>query len=218
MEYRQLGRTGVPVSVIGVGGNQFGSGADEQQTARIVDRAIDRGINFIDTADMYTRSVSEQFLGKALQGKRDQVVLATKTGMRMNDGPEGIGLSRRRIMSAVDASLKRLNTDYIDLYYMHAPDPRTSIDETLRAMDDLVTSGKIRYCAFSNFSGWQTAEVIGLCERRGYQAAGRQSGPLQPDRARHRERAHSGLRALRSQHRPILAARQWISDRQVSSR
>ena len=170
MEYRQLGRSGVPVSVIGVGGNQFGSGADEQQTARIVDRAIDRGINFIDTADMYTRSVSEQFLGKALQGKRDQVVLATKTGMRMNDGPEGTGLSRRRIMAAVDASLKRLNTDYIDVYYMHAPDPRTSIDETLRAMDDLVTAGKIRYCAFSNFAGWQTAEVIGLCERRGYQA------------------------------------------------
>jgi aryl-alcohol dehydrogenase-like predicted oxidoreductase len=170
VEYRRLGRSGVPVSVIGIGGNQFGRAVDEQQTARIIHHAIDRGINFIDTADMYTGSVSEQHLGKALAGRRDQVVLATKTGMRMNDGPEGIGLSRRRIMASVEGSLKRLNTDYIDLYYMHAPDPKTPIDETLRAMDDLTTSGKIRYCGFSNFAAWQTAEVIGLCERRGYQA------------------------------------------------
>ncbi len=170
MEYRRLGRSGVPVSVIGIGGNQFGRAVDEQQTARIIHRAIDRGINFIDTADMYTGSVSEQFIGKALEGRRDQVVLATKTGMRMNDGPEGTGLSRRRIMNSVEASLKRLNTDYIDLYYMHAPDARTPIDETMRALDDLVSSGKIRYSAFSNFAGWQTAEVMGLCEQRGYQA------------------------------------------------
>lgn len=170
MEYRQLGRSGVPVSVIGIGGNQFGRAVDEQQTVRVIHRAIDRGINFIDTADMYTNTVSEQFIGTALAGRRDQVVLATKTGMRMNDGPEGIGLSRRRIMASVEASLKRLNTDYIDLYYMHAPDPRTPIDETMRALDDLVTAGKIRYSAFSNFAGWQTAEVIGRCEQRGYQA------------------------------------------------
>ena len=164
-----MGRSGVPVSVIGIGGNQFGRAADEQQTARIIHRAIDRGINFIDTADMYTGTVSEQFLGKALAGRRDEVVLATKTGMKMNDGPEGTGLSRRRIMASVEASLRRLNTDYIDLYYMHAPDSRTSIDETLRALDDLVTAGKIRYSAFSNFAGWQTAEAVGHCDQRGYQ-------------------------------------------------
>jgi aryl-alcohol dehydrogenase-like predicted oxidoreductase len=169
VEYRQLGRSGVPVSVIGIGSNQFGRAVDEQGTARIIHQAIDRGINHIDTADIYTGSVSEQFLGKALAGRRDQVVLATKTGMRMNDGVEGIGLSRRRVITAVEASLKRLNTDYIDLYYMHQPDPKTPIEETMRALDDLVTSGKIRYSAFSNFAGWQVAEIVGDCERRGYQ-------------------------------------------------
>lgn len=169
MEYRQLGRSGVPVSVIGIGGNQFGRAVDEAQTIRIIHHAIDRGINFIDTADMYTGTVSESFLGKALQGKRDEVVLATKTGMRLGEGPESIGLSRRRIMANVDASLKRLNTDYIDLYYMHQPDPKTPIEETMRALDDLIAAGKIRYSAFSNFAAWQTAEVLGLCEQRGYQ-------------------------------------------------
>ncbi len=170
MEYRQLGRSGVPVSVIGIGGNQFGRAVDEKGTADVIHRAIDRGINFIDTADMYTGTMSEQLLGKALAGKRDQVVLATKTGMRLGDGPESMGLSRRRIMHSVEESLKRLNTDYIDLYYMHAPDPKTPIDETLRALDDLMSSGKIRYAGFSNFAGWQTAEAMGVCERRGYQA------------------------------------------------
>ncbi|HEX3721420.1 MAG TPA: aldo/keto reductase, partial [Nitrolancea sp.] len=169
MEYRQLGRSGVPISVIGIGGNQFGRAVDQEGTTRVIHQAIDRGINHIDTADMYTGSMSEQFLGKALAGRRDQVVLATKTGMRMNDGPEGMGLSRRRIMAAVEASLTRLNTDYIDLYYMHAPDPKTPIEETMRALDDLVTSGKIRYYAFSNFAGWQVAEFVGECERRGHQ-------------------------------------------------
>jgi len=169
VEYRQLGRSGVPVSVIGIGGNQFGRAVDEQGTARVIHQAIDRGMNFIDTADIYTGTVSEQHLGKALAGKRDQVVLATKTGMKLGDGPEATGLSRRRINAAVEASLKRLDTDYIDLYYMHQPDPKTPIEETMRALDDLVTSGKIRYYAFSNFAGWQVAEIVAHCEQHGYQ-------------------------------------------------
>lgn len=168
MEYRRLGASGVMVSTTGLGGNTFGRACDQQQTADIIHRAIDLGVNFFDTADIYSRGVSEEFVGKAIADRRGQVVLATKTGMRMHEGPDGIGLSRRRIMSAVEESLHRLGTDYIDLYYLHAPDPQTPIDETLRALDDLVRDGKIRYGAVSNFAGWQIAEVANLCDKRNY--------------------------------------------------
>jgi aryl-alcohol dehydrogenase-like predicted oxidoreductase len=156
------------VSVIGLGTNQFGRGVDERQTAEIIHRAMDQGVNFIDTADTYAGTVSEQHIGKAIADRRDQVVLATKTGFPLHSGVDGQGLSRRRILANVDASLRRLQTDYIDLFYLHRPDPNTPIDESLRALDDLVTSGKIRYGACSNYSGWQVAEMAGICEQRGY--------------------------------------------------
>lgn len=169
MEYRNLGNSGVLVSTIGIGGNQFGRIGD-QRTAEIIHQALDRGINHIDTADSYGRGTSEIAVGKAIAGRREEVVLATKTGFPFHDGLDGHGLSRRRIIRSVEGSLKRLGTDYIDLFYLHRPDPRTPIEESLRALDDLITAGKIRYGACSNYSGWQVAEMAGIADRRGYAA------------------------------------------------
>jgi aryl-alcohol dehydrogenase-like predicted oxidoreductase len=168
VEYRRLGRSGLLVSEIGIGSNQFGSTVDERGTAGILHRALDLGINHIDTADVYTRTRSEEFIGKAIADRRDQVVLATKTGSALHSGVDGRGLSRRRMIQALEDSLRRLGTDYVDLYYLHRPDPQTPIDETLRALDDLVTAGKIRYVAVSNYSGWQIAEAVSIAERRGW--------------------------------------------------
>jgi aryl-alcohol dehydrogenase-like predicted oxidoreductase len=170
VEYRRLGRSGIQVSVIGLGTNQFGRAVDERTTAEIIHRAMDRGINHIDTADTYTGPVSESHLGKAIADRRDQVVLATKTGFPLHSGVDGQGVSRRRIIQNVDNSLRRLQTDYIDLFYLHRPDPNTPIEESLRALDDLITAGKIRYGACSNYSGWQIAEMAEICDRRGYAA------------------------------------------------
>ncbi len=168
MEYRRLGASGVLVSAIGLGGNTFGRYCDAEQTAAIVHRALDLGINFIDTADLYSSGVSEEYIGRAIAGRRDEVVLATKTGFPLSDAPNGRGLSRRRIMMNLEASLRRLQVDYVDLYYLHLPDPLTPIEESLRALDDLVRAGKVRYAAISNYVGWQIAEIVGICERRGY--------------------------------------------------
>jgi aryl-alcohol dehydrogenase-like predicted oxidoreductase len=133
---------------------------DQDATTAVVNQCFDSGINFFDTADVYgNRGLSEEYLGKALGDRRKDVILASKFGMAMGDGPLMAGGSRRYIMNAVDASLRRLNTDYIDLYQIHRPDPKTPIDETLGALDDLVTAGKVRYIGHSNFSGWQTAEA-----------------------------------------------------------
>lgn len=168
MEYRRLGRSGLQVSQIGLGTNQFGGVVDERQTAEIIHRALDLGINFIDTADVYTRTVSEQYIGKAIAGRRAEVVLATKTGSRLQPGANGAGLSRRRIIATLEDSLRRLGTDYVDVYYLHHPDPQTPIEESLRALDDLVTAGKIRYPAISNYKGWEIAEINTIGARRGY--------------------------------------------------
>ena len=160
MEYRNLGNSGLQVSVVGIGCNNFGGRCDLDATKAVLDKAMDIGINLFDTADVYGGAgKSEDFMGQALEGRRNQVVLATKFAMKMGDGPMKSGGSRRYIMEAVDASLRRLRTDYIDLYQMHAPDPRTPIEETMSALDDLVKSGKVRYIGHSNFSGWQTAEA-----------------------------------------------------------
>src|SRR5918993_4735389 len=145
MEYRNLGRSGLKVSAIGLGGNTFGNGADEAQTARIIHRALDLGINFIDTADTYSRGVSEQFVAKAVAGRRQQALIATKVYGRMGDGPNDTGLSRKHILEGVEASLKRLDTDYIDLYQVHNVDASTPIYETLSTLDGLVRQGKVRY-------------------------------------------------------------------------
>jgi aryl-alcohol dehydrogenase-like predicted oxidoreductase len=159
MKLRRLGTSGLKVSEVGIGCNNFGMRIDDKQTDAVVGAAIDAGITLFDTADVYGGTKSEEFLGKALGKKRGQVVLATKFGMAVGGDATKKGGSRRWIMTAVEDSLKRLGTDWIDLYQFHAPDPDTPIDETLRALDDLVTQGKVRYIGNSNFSGWQIADA-----------------------------------------------------------
>jgi aryl-alcohol dehydrogenase-like predicted oxidoreductase len=160
MEYRNLGKSGLQVSVVGLGCNNFGMRIDEQQTKAVVDKALDLGINFFDTADVYGgRGKSEEFLGNALKGRRRDAIIATKFRSPMGEGPLWAGGSRRYIFEAVDDSLRRLGTDYIDLYQIHAPDRATPIEETMRALDDVVRAGKVRYIGCSNFDGWQVVEA-----------------------------------------------------------
>jgi aryl-alcohol dehydrogenase-like predicted oxidoreductase len=159
MQVRNLGASGLKVSIIGLGCNNFGMRIDQAQTRMVVDAALDCGVNFFDTADIYGGSKSEVFLGEALKGRRDKAVLATKFANPMGEGAYLRGGARRYIVKAVEDSLKRLHTDHIDLYQMHVPDADTPIDETLRALDDLVRSGKVLYIGNSNFSGWQIADA-----------------------------------------------------------
>jgi aryl-alcohol dehydrogenase-like predicted oxidoreductase len=160
MEYRNLGRSGLQVSVVGLGCNNFGRRCDVEQTAVVVNKAIELGVTLFDTADIYgPRGLSEEYLGKALAGHRRDVVIATKFAGPMGEGSLWGGASRRYILEAVEASLRRLGTDYIDLYQIHFPDPRTPIEETMRALDDVVRQGKARYTGCSNFAGWQVAEA-----------------------------------------------------------
>ena len=159
MEHRRLGNSGLQVSEVGLGCNNFGQRLDEAGTRAVVDAAIDVGIDFFDTADMYGSQLSEVYLGKALRGRRDDFIVATKCGFPMGPGPHNRGASRRYVISAVEASLRRLETDYIDLFQIHLPDPLTPIDETLRALDDCIRQGKIRYAGCSNFAGWQIADA-----------------------------------------------------------
>ena len=160
MEYRALGNSGLKVSEVGLGGNNFGWWADEKTSVTVIDAALAAGITFIDTADVYDRGHSEEYLGRALKGKRQQVIIATKFGMPMGQGPNERGGSRQYILQAAEASLRRLQTDYLDLYYMHAADASTPIAETLSAFDSLVKSGKVRYLGCSNFAPWQVSEAM----------------------------------------------------------
>jgi len=159
MEHRRLGRSGLKVSEVGVGCNNFGGRCDRAQTKAVVDAAIAAGVTLFDTADVYGNQQSEVLLGEALGKRRTQVVIATKFAMPMGQTVHDRGGSRRYILAAVEASLRRLGTDYIDLYQMHAPDPDTPIDETLDALDAVVRQGKVRYIGNSNFSGWQIADA-----------------------------------------------------------
>ncbi len=159
MEYRRLGKSGFKVSAIGLGGNNFGARADEAASINIINQALEAGINFIDTATLYSQGRSEELIGQALKGKRSQVIIATKFGHRVTVSPSEQGGSRGYIMKAAEASLRRLNTDYIDLYYIHQPDSETPIEETLRALDDLVRTGKVRYIGCSNFAAWQLGDA-----------------------------------------------------------
>ncbi|MDD5082042.1 MAG: aldo/keto reductase, partial [Dehalococcoidales bacterium] len=159
MEYRRLGKSGLKVSEIGLGCNNFGSRADELTSIGVINHAIESGINLIDTAESYSKGRSEEIVGKAVKGKRTQVVIATKFGYPNSVGPAEQGGSRSYIMKAVEGSLRRLNTDYIDLYYLHHNDPATPIEETLRTLNDLVHQGKVRYIACSNFAAWQLSEA-----------------------------------------------------------
>jgi aryl-alcohol dehydrogenase-like predicted oxidoreductase len=172
MEYRRLGRSGLVVSVVGIGCNNFGRKLDRSQTAAVVHAALDAGVTLFDTADIYgtPHGTSEEFIGAALRGRRDDVILATKFGMDMegvNGNDYSARGSRRYIARAVEASLRRLGTDHIDLYQFHEPDPATPIEETLAALDDLVRAGKVRYLGNSNFAGWQIADADWVARTRG---------------------------------------------------
>ncbi|NUO92843.1 MAG: aldo/keto reductase [Dermatophilaceae bacterium] len=162
MTYRQLGDSGLTVSAVGIGCNNFGRRVDQDGTNAVVRQAIDSGITLFDTADIYGQGASEEMLGLALGSERENVVVATKFGMDMqgSNGPDwGVRGSRRYVRKAVEASLRRLGTDWIDLYQLHRPDPVTPIDETLAALDELVTEGKVRYIGSSNFTGWQVVDA-----------------------------------------------------------
>ena len=168
MEYRNLGRTGVKVSPLCLGCWNFGNATDRDESLAIIDHALDAGINFIDTANSYGRGTSETLVGEALRAssRRQQVVLATKVHFPMeDDDPNAQGNSRRHILEQCEASLRRLQTDYIDLYQLHRPSPDIPIDETLRALDDLVRSGKVRYIGTSTFPAWQVVESLWVAEK-----------------------------------------------------
>jgi aryl-alcohol dehydrogenase-like predicted oxidoreductase len=165
MKYRRLGNSGLEVSVLGLGTNAFGSRADQETSIRILHHAMDQGINFIDTANIYSGSESERIIGEALEGRRHEVVLATKSGLVRREGPNGKGSSRIHIQQEIEESLKRLKTDYIDLYQIHTFDPHTPLEETLRTLDDLVKNGKVRYIGASNYAAWELMKALGLSER-----------------------------------------------------
>jgi 1-deoxyxylulose-5-phosphate synthase len=172
MHQRRMGRTGLKVSEICLGTMTFGGQCDEAAAFQIMNTAAERGVTFIDTADSYpippspeTAGKTEEVIGRWLQGKRDRFVIATKCRLRVGHGPNDQGLSRRHVLAACEASLRRLKTDYIDLYQAHMPDPETPIDETLRAFDDLVRAGKARYIGCSNYPAWQLALALGVSER-----------------------------------------------------
>jgi aryl-alcohol dehydrogenase-like predicted oxidoreductase len=168
MQQRILSTTDLKVSRLCFGTLTFGSQTDQAAASSIVDRCLEAGINFFDTANVYNRGVAETVLGKALSGRRQKVVLATKVGFKMVECPEESGLSRAALQKALDASLRRLQTDYVDLYYLHLPDYTVPIEETLAAMDEAVRAGKVRYPAVSNYAAWQVCEIHWLAEKNGF--------------------------------------------------
>jgi aryl-alcohol dehydrogenase (NADP+) len=167
MEYRQLGASGLRVSPICLGTMMFGDRTDDAEAKRIVDSAREAGINFVDTADVYANGASERILGRLVREDRARWVIATKVGNRMGDGPNDSGLSRAWIHRAIDASLARLGTDYVDIYYLHRDDEDTPLDETVRAIGDVIRAGKVRYFGLSNYRGWRIAEVVRVCDALG---------------------------------------------------
>ncbi len=168
MQFRTLGRTGVTVSRLCFGTMSFGGDADETASAAMFARCLDAGINFFDTANSYGRGRSEEILGKLILGKRDDLVISSKVSSAMGSGPNDRGLARRHILYQVEQSLRRLQTDRLDLYFLHHFDPKTPIEETLRALDDLVRQGKILYPAVSNWAAWQIAKALGASAQHGW--------------------------------------------------
>jgi len=167
MDYVPFGRTGVRVSPYCLGAMTFGKEADEAASRAIMERAFDLGINFLDTANVYNKGVAEEIVGRWLVGRRDAVVLASKVHSPMGDGPNDWGSSRRHIVLSVEQSLRRLNTDRLDVLYLHQWDDETALDQTLAAADSLVDQGKVVYCGVSNFSAWQTMKAIAVCQAGG---------------------------------------------------
>lgn len=168
MHYPTAGRSGLKLSSLSLGCNNFGMKIDLESATKVVDAALEAGITHFDTADIYAQGRSEEFLGKALGARREDVVIATKFGAPTSPGPYGGGSSRRHIIRACESSLRRLGTDYIDLYYQHYPDPDTPLEETLHALDTLVAAGKIRYTAVSNVAAWQLADAAHISRSRGF--------------------------------------------------
>jgi len=173
MRYRQLGRSGLRISVLTMGTMTFGGrgafadvgATDLEGASHQIDLCLEAGVNLIDTADVYSAGLSEELVGQALKGRRDEVLIATKARMSMGDGPNDAGLSRHHLVAACEASLRRLDTDHIDLYQVHEWDGQTPLEETLSALDDLVRSGKVRYVGCSNYAGWQLMKALGVSER-----------------------------------------------------
>jgi aryl-alcohol dehydrogenase-like predicted oxidoreductase len=177
MDYRQLGSSGLRVSALTLGTMTFGGrdrfamvgSTDVAAATRQVDLCLDRGVNFIDTANVYSAGASEEIVGEAIKGRRDRVLLATKARMPMGDGPNDAGLTRHHLIAECEASLRRLRTDHIDLYQVHEWDGQTPLEETLEALDTLVRSGKVRYVGGSNYAGWQLMKALATSDRHGYQ-------------------------------------------------
>ena len=173
MDYRQLGRSGLRVSALTLGTMTFGGGGpfaavgsvDLDGVRRHIDLCLDRGVNLVDTADVYSAGLSEELVGEALAGRRDRVLLATKARMPMGEGPNDAGLSRHHLIEACEASLRRLRTDHIDLYQVHEWDGQTPLEETLDTLDGLVRAGKVRYIGCSNYAGWQLLKALGISDR-----------------------------------------------------
>lgn len=168
MRYRPLGRTGVQVSELCFGTMSFGGDADEPESARMYKACRDAGINFFDTADQYAKTQSEQILGRLIKGERDNLVIATKCFNPVSDDVNARGTSRRHVTRAIELSLKRLQTDRVDIFYLHQFDVRTPIDEQMRGLEDLVRSGKVVYPAVSNYAAWQVEKALGIQERMGW--------------------------------------------------
>jgi aryl-alcohol dehydrogenase-like predicted oxidoreductase len=164
-----LSTTGLRVSRLCFGTMTFGGQTDESTSVQMVERCLDAGINFFDTANVYTGGMSETFLGRALKGRRHRVILASKVSNKVGDAPDQKGLSRPAIRRAIDESLKRLDTEYLDIYYMHLPDYETRIEETLAAMNELIQEGKVRHVAQSNYAAWQVAQMQAIAEKNDYQ-------------------------------------------------
>jgi aryl-alcohol dehydrogenase-like predicted oxidoreductase len=169
MEYRRLGRTGLMVSELCLGCMTFGRETDEGDSREIISRFLEAGGNFIDTADVYSKGVSEEITGRAIKGVRDDIVLATKVFFPMGDDPNDVGLSRKHVTQGCENSLRRLGTDYIDLYQVHCWDGVTPLEESLSALTDLVRSGKVRYIGVSNFTGWQLMRSLHISEAHGFE-------------------------------------------------
>ncbi|GGB02354.1 aldo/keto reductase [Brucella endophytica] len=177
MEYRYLGKSGLKVPVLSFGAGTFGGqgplfsawgNTDADEARRLVDICLEAGVNLFDTADVYSNGASEEVLGEAIRGRRDQVIISTKTGLPMGEGPNDAGTSRSRLIKAVEDALRRLGTDYIDLLQLHAFDAGTPVEEVLSTLDDLIRAGKIRYAGVSNFAGWELMKSLAVAEKHGY--------------------------------------------------
>jgi aryl-alcohol dehydrogenase-like predicted oxidoreductase len=218
MNYRYLGRSALKVSPLCLGAMMFGGETDEPTSQRIIDKAFDAGVNFIDTADVYHAGRSEEVVGRAIAARRDHWVVATKFGFPFSQGPNEQGQSRKWIWQSVDASLKRLGTDYVDVLYFHRAVPNLPLEEAVRAVADLIRQGKVRYFGLSNFRGWRIAEVVRICDQLGidrpvaseplYNLVDRTAEVEQLPAAR-----HYGLGS-----RLVQPARAGCADRQVCSR